>query len=72
MDFSPEWLFASICVSCVGFAFFRYGKQQGRGPQLTAGLALMVYPSFVASPLWMLSLGGGLLFALWCALRAGL
>jgi hypothetical protein len=56
----------------VGFGIFIYGKKQLRIPQLVVGLALMVYPYFVASPGWMLGIGSALMLGLWLAVRAGL
>ncbi len=72
MDLSPGYLITSFGVSIVGFALFLYGKKQIRIPQLVAGTAMMVYPYFVTSPLWMLTVAGGLSGGLWIATRNGL
>ena len=72
MDLSPGWLFASFFVSTVGFSFFLYGKMQRRVPQLAAGVTLMVYPCFVASPVWIITVAAGLFAGLWLVTRAGL
>jgi len=40
-------------IGLVGFGLFLYGKKQQRIPQLGVGLALMVYPYFVPSAVWM-------------------
>ena len=72
MELDAGWLAASLLVSTLGFALFRYGKAQARAPQLATGVALMVYPCFVASATWMLVLGGALVLSLWLAVRAGL
>ena len=69
--FSPAVLFLSLVVSGIGFGFFLYGKRQDRIPQLIAGLALMVYPYFVAGAGWMLTIGVLIVAALWLALRYG-
>ena len=71
MDFSASTLFASLIVSTVGFGFFMYGKKQVRIPQLSAGLALMVFPYFVASALPMLGIAGAVLLSMHVALRNG-
>ena len=71
MDFSAGALFSSLVVSSVGFGFFIYGKKNARGPQLLAGVAMMIYPYFVSGPAAMLGIACGLLLALHGALRAG-
>jgi len=65
------WLFAGFLVSTVGFGLFLYGKKQARIPQLVAGIAMMVYPGFIASPMIILALGGALIGGVWFAVRAG-
>ena len=72
MQLSAGSLFASLVVSAIGYALFSYGKKQSRLPQLAAGVALMVYPYFVAGWIAMLGIGAGLVLALWLAVRAGL
>ena len=72
MDLSPGSLFAAIGVSTVGFALFRYGKKELRVPQLVTGIVMMAFPYFVASPVWILTLGATLAGGLWLATRAGL
>jgi hypothetical protein len=69
---SAGQLFVILAASVVGFALFRYGKKQKRGPQLAAGILLMVFPYFVSNLLWMLGIAGALAAGLWLALRAGL
>jgi len=71
MNLSPGYLMASMVVSTVGFGLFMYGKKQTRVPQLVTGIALMVYPAFVASVAWMLAIAGALIGALWLATRNG-
>lgn len=72
MSVDGTQLIVAMFISLMGFALFMYGKRQKRGPQLVAGIALMVYPYFVSS-----LLGHALVLALlgtgtWLALRAGL
>jgi hypothetical protein len=71
MDLSPGYLVASMLVSTVGFGLFLYGKKQTRAPQLVTGLALMIYPVFVASVAWMVGIAAALIGALWLATRHG-
>ena len=71
MDFSAGWVLAGMLVSSVGFGLFLYGKKETRFPQLIAGIVMMVYPGFVASPLIILGIGGALVGGLWFAVRAG-
>jgi len=71
IEFTAGWLFASLLVSSLGLGLFLYGKKQARIPQLVAGLAMMIYPVFVASPLFMLGIGVVLVAGLWFAVRAG-
>ncbi len=71
MDFSADWLMASFLVSSIGLGLFLYGKKQARIPQLLAGLVMMIYPAFVASPAVMLAIGVALVGGVWFAVRAG-
>jgi hypothetical protein len=71
LDLTPGSLFASLLVSSAGFTCFMYGKKQERLPQVIAGLALMVFPVFVTSPVWMLTVGAAVLGGLWASTRAG-
>jgi hypothetical protein len=71
MNLSPGYLMASMLVSTVGFGLFVYGKKQSRLPQLVTGIALMVYPLFVASVAWMLGIAGALIGAMWLTTRHG-
>jgi hypothetical protein len=70
--FSAGWLFVSLIIGSVGFVLFIYGKKQARLPQLVSGLALMVYPYFVASVAWMVVVACLILGALWIALHRGM
>lgn len=71
MDMSAGTLFASFVVSTVGFSFFLYGKKQLRMPQLGAGIALMLFPYFVAGAAPIFGLAGAILLVMHLALRAG-
>jgi cytochrome bd-type quinol oxidase subunit 1 len=71
MNLSAGWIIASFFVSTVGLGLFLYGKKQVRIPQLAAGIVLMVFPGFVASPAWILGIAGALVGGLWITVRAG-
>jgi len=71
LDLSAGWLFAGLMVSTIGFGLFIYGKKQTRLPQLLAGIVMMVYPGFVASPALIYAIGGGLCLGVWVAVRSG-
>jgi len=71
LEFTTGWMMAGLLVSSIGMGLFVFGKKERRWPQLSAGLALMVYPGFVASPLVILALAAGILGAVWLAVRAG-
>jgi hypothetical protein len=71
VDFSPSSLFASLIISSVGFVLFIYGRKQTRGPQLVAGIVLMLFPYAVPGALWMVLVAALILGLLWMALRAG-
>jgi uncharacterized membrane protein len=62
-------LLASLFISTVGYAVFIYGKRQQRAPQLAIGIALMGFPYFVDSALWMFAIAGALLLTLWLLVR---
>ena len=72
MDLSASSLVAGLLVSGVGTGLFLYGKKQGRIPQLLAGVALMVYPMFIPSALWVVLIGAAVIGALWFGIRAGI
>lgn len=71
MDVNASTLMASLFVSTVGMGLFVFGKKQTRIPQLLIGMALMGFPYFVPNPVWMLSLGAGLIATLVVAVRLG-
>lgn len=43
--------------SMLGFVFFMYGKKQSALIPLFTGLALMIYPYFISSVVWMVIVG---------------
>jgi hypothetical protein len=55
----------------MGFVLFMFGKKMGRAPQMLVGVALLLYPYFVSSLLWMWGIAVAAMFALWLSLRAG-
>ena len=71
MSIDPVWLFVSLFPSGIGLVLFVYGKKQGRGPHLVAGLLLMVYPYFATTLMMLVTVGVGLVAALWLTVRAG-
>jgi UPF0716 family protein affecting phage T7 exclusion len=71
-SFEPNSLLAMLLVSCVGFVLFRYGRRQRRFPQTTAGVLMLVYPTFVSDVTLMLLLCAALLVLVWVAVRMGL
>ena len=71
MSLDPGLLFLSLITSGVGFVLFVYGKKQGRGPQLVAGLVLMVYPYFVSTIVMSLGIFVAVVAATWLAIRQG-
>ena len=49
----PGLLFSGFFISMIGLALFVYGKKMDKMQHLGAGLAMMVFPIFVSSLLWM-------------------
>lgn len=71
MNFDPTWLFLSLIPGGIGFVLFVYGKKQQRWPQLTAGLALLIYPYFTDSVLALIVVGIAIGVGLFAAIRLG-
>jgi hypothetical protein len=62
MSFSdPGLLFSGLAISIVGLALFVHGKKMEKLRNLGLGLALMVFPVFVHSLLWMWVIAGACL-----------
>jgi hypothetical protein len=50
MDFDNPWnLFSGLLIGAVGFLMFNYGRKEQDFRTLFAGVALCVYPYFIAS-----------------------
>jgi hypothetical protein len=59
MDFSnPVLLLSGLVISIVGLALFVHGKKMEKYKSLAIGLAMMVFPMFVPSVLWMWLIAG--------------
>jgi hypothetical protein len=71
MNLDPGYLLASMFVSGVGFVLFKYGRKQGRPPQVILGLVMLVYPYVVTDLAWMLGVLPVLLLLLWGLTRIG-
>ena len=54
---SPANLFLGMLFGAIGVGFFIYGRKQMQFAPLLCGLALMVYPWFVGSTLWLIVIG---------------
>ena len=63
--FSFTNLIAGFIFSGVGLVAFVYGKKQGSFKPLSIGIALMVYPYFLASTFWLYTVGIGLCLLLY-------
>ena len=46
-----------LLFSSIGLGYFVYGKKQGRGSALIAGIALMIFPYFVTSWYFIVLIG---------------
>jgi hypothetical protein len=71
MSLDPIVLFFSIVIGSIGLALFVYGKKQARGPQLSVGLALMLFPYFTSGVRPLILMASVLLLLLWWMLRLG-
>ena len=61
---TPAALFGLIIFGIIGLAAFLYGKKQMLWKPLAIGVALMVYPYFVAETWILYAIGGTLCVAL--------
>ena len=61
---TPAALFGLILFGAIGLAAFLYGKKQALWKPAIIGLALMIYPYFVAETWILYAIGGGLCLAL--------
>jgi hypothetical protein len=64
-SFDPTTLWLGVLFSGIGFVAFRYGRKLELLPPVVIGFALMVYPWFVTSVLWLVIVGVCLTAALW-------
>ena len=46
-----------LLFSSIGMGFFIYGRKQRRAVPLVCGIALMAYPYFVPSTIWLVVIG---------------
>lgn len=61
----PTTLAISFVFGGIGFVAFRYGRKMELIPPVVIGLALMIYPAFVGSTVWLVAIGVGLTACLW-------
>lgn len=72
MDFmDPGPLLSGMLISMIGLALFLYGKKMEKLPSLGVGLALMTFPMFVSSVLWMWLIAIGCVASLYILPRGG-
>ncbi len=72
MDFmDPGLLLSGGAISMVGLAVFLYGKKMESVNSLGFGLAMMIFPMFVTSILWMWLIGLACIAALYTLSRIG-
>jgi hypothetical protein len=57
---SPANLFGSVMFGIIGFAAYRYGRKAGSFNPMIFGIALMVYPYFIARTWLLYAIGLGL------------
>jgi len=50
-----------VVFGSFGFGYFLYGKKQKAPVPLACGIALMVYPYFVADVTWLVAIGAALI-----------
>lgn len=60
MMISPSVLMWSILFGAVGMAYLVYGKRQHAPIPFLAGVALLLYPYFVANVDWLVGIGAAL------------
>jgi hypothetical protein len=63
-SFSPAELLAGFIFGSIGFVAFIYGKRRDLWKPMFTGLALMVYPYFVADMWALYGIGGALTVSL--------
>ncbi len=50
-----------LLFGSIGFGFFWYGRKQRAVVPLVCGIALMVFPYFIANNFLLVAIGGGLI-----------
>ncbi len=64
MNFSMVNIIAGLLFGGIGFAAFIYGKKESNLKPMVIGVALMIYPYFVESPIFVYAIGAALTAAL--------
>ena len=59
-QFSIAELVAGLLFGSIGFVAFAYGKRRAEWRPMFTGLALMIYPYFVANTVALYGIGAGL------------
>lgn len=54
---SESWLLWGLLFGAFGLGFFVYGKKQQAAVPLVCGLALMIFPYFVANTVLLVAIG---------------
>ena len=62
---NTPWLLWTLLFGAIGFVFFSYGKKQLRVIPMGIGVALLVYPYFVANTVVLVVIGAVLTAVPW-------
>lgn len=54
---NESWLLWGLLFGSIGLGFFLYGRKQRAVVPLVCGLALMIFPYFVANTLLLIAIG---------------
>jgi hypothetical protein len=59
MDLNFDNIYSQLLISCLGMAFFMYGKKAQRLVPLMGGIALGIFPYFLTNfwTLWGVTMG---------------
>lgn len=57
MNFDLAFFMLALIFSAIGFVYFQYGRKQAQIPMIISGLALMVFPYFLDSKIWLVVIG---------------
>lgn len=57
MNFELSNLVGGFLFGCIGFVAFTYGKRQAAWSPMFLGLALMMFPYFITSTVWIYVVG---------------